>query len=71
MTKPFRNCRYEVITYSPKKGMYSRHWSLTAARRAFREAVNNQQGMHAVGTTVELCDIEGGAITILGREVIR
>lgn len=57
MMKPFRGCRYEVRVYTPNKGLWSRHSSLKSAQRAFREAVNN--------------DVDGGAIQILGREVVR
>jgi hypothetical protein len=69
--KPFRNCRYEVYTHTPNKGLWSRHSSLKSARRAYREAVNNQRGDHAAGTLVELVDILDGPILILEREVVR
>ncbi len=69
--KIFRGCRYEVYVHTPNRGLWSRHSSLDAARRSYREAVNNQRGDHPAGTLVELSDIEGGAITILGREVVR
>lgn len=71
MTKIFRGCRYEVNVYTPKKERYSRHSSRVQAQRAFREAVNNQQGMFSADTLVELSDVDGGAITILGREKTR
>lgn len=71
MTKPFRGCRYEVNVYTPNKGLWSRHSSLISARKSFREAVNNRRGDHTQGTLVELSDIDGNAISILGREVVR
>ncbi len=69
--RPFRGCRYEVNVYAPNKGLWSRHSSLVAARRLFREAVNNRRGDHAVGTLVELCDVDGNATQILAQEVAR
>lgn len=72
MTKIFRGCRYEVNIYTPNKRLWSRHSSLEAARRSYREAVNNQRGDHSAGTLVELFDRESsGNITILGRETVR
>ena len=54
MTKPFRNCRYEVLVFTPNEGLWSRHSSLTSAQRSYREAVNNRRGDHVAGTRVEL-----------------
>ena len=73
MTKPFRGCRYEVYVHVPNKSLWSRHSSFNAARKSFREAINNAKGDHAAGTCVEWADIgiDGGAIAILGREVVR
>ena len=71
MTKLFRGCRYEVYVHTPNRGLWSRHSSLDAARRSYREAVNNRRGDHSTGTLVELADVAGGATTILGREVVR
>jgi len=71
MTKPFRGCRYEVNLYEPGKSLWSHHSSLKAARRSFREAVNNRRGDHSNGVLVELVDIDGGAITILGPEAVQ
>lgn len=68
MTKLFRGCRYEVNVYTPKKELWSRHSSLTSAQRAYREAVNNRQGAFRAGALVELSDVDGSAILILGRE---
>lgn len=70
MTKIFRGCRYEVNLYTPNKGLWSRHSSITAARRSYREAVNNRRGDHPTGTLVELSDVVVGGIQILGREVV-
>lgn len=69
--KPFRGCRYEVYVHTPNKGLWSRHSSLDAARRSFREAVNNRRGDHTAGTLVELADIEGNALSIIGREMVQ
>jgi hypothetical protein len=52
----FRNCRYEVIVYTPNEGLWSRHSSLASARRSYREAVNNRRGNFSVGTLIELRD---------------
>jgi hypothetical protein len=71
MTKIFRGCRYEVYTHTPNKGLWSRHSSLKSARKSFREALNNQRGDHASGTTVELVDILDGPIIVLERDVVR
>jgi len=71
VTKLFRGCRYEVHVYTPKKELWSWHSSLTSARRAYREAVNNRQGVYRAGALVELSDVDGGAILILGREEAR
>jgi hypothetical protein len=71
VTKLFRGCRYEVLVHTPNKGLWSRHSSLDAARRSYREAVNNRRGDHAVGTLVELCDVDDNAIQILAREVVQ
>ncbi len=71
MTKIFRGCRYEVIVHTPNAGLWSRHSSLDAARRSYREAVNNRRGDHSAGTLVELSDVEGGAPQVLAREVVR
>lgn len=54
--KPFRNCRYEVIVFTPNEGLWSRHSSLSSARRSYREAVNNRRGDHVAGTPIELRD---------------
>lgn len=67
----FRNCRYEVITFVPNENLWSRHWSYDAARRSFREAVNNRRGDHRAGTLVELRDSAGGAAKVLSREAVR
>lgn len=67
----FRGCRYEVVTYSPGKRLWSRHSSIKSAQRSYREAVNNWRGDHAAGTLVELVDRHDGAIQILGREAVR
>ena len=56
MTKLFRNCRYEVIVHTPNEGLWSRHSSLSSARRSYREAVSNRRGDHGAGTLVELRD---------------
>ena len=56
MTKLFRNCRYEVLVYTPNEGLWSRHSSLPSARRAYREVVNNRRGDHSAGMRVELRD---------------
>ena len=66
--KLFRNCRYEVYLHTPNKGLWSRHSSLKSARRAYREAVNNQRGDHPAGTLVELVDILDGVTIVLERE---
>jgi hypothetical protein len=50
---------------------WSRHSSLTSARRAFRETVNNRQGVYRAGALVELPDVDADAIAILGREETR
>ncbi len=71
MTKPFRGCRYEVNIYTPTKILWSHHASINAACRSYREAVNNRRGDHSPGSLVELSDLEGNAITILGREKAR
>jgi hypothetical protein len=71
MTKPFRGCRYEVNIYTPKKILWSHHSSINAARRSFREAVNNRHGDHKPGALVELSDVNDDAILILGREAAR
>lgn len=70
MTQLFRGCRYEVNVYTPNKGLWSRHSSRVSAQRSFREAVNNRRGDHSAETLVELSDVDGGAIQILGREVV-
>ena len=70
MAKLFRGCRYEVNVYKPGKGLWSRHSSLASAQRSFREAVNNRRGDHAQDTLVELSDVDGNAVTILGREKV-
>lgn len=67
----FRGCRYEVVTYTPNKRLWSRHSSLKSAQRSYREAVNNRRGDHEPGTRIELVDRHDGAIDILGREVAR
>ena len=67
--KPFRGCRYEVHVHTPKKMLWSRHSSRVSADRSFREAVNNRRGDHKAGTLVELSDVDGNAVSILGREV--
>jgi hypothetical protein len=62
VTKLFRGCRYEVHvypTYPGTKRLWSRHFSINAARRSFTEAVNNRRGDHPVGAVVELHDVEG------------
>jgi hypothetical protein len=56
--KRFRGCRYEVIVNVPNRSLWSRHSSIEAARRFYREAVNNQRGDHVAGTLVELRDAE-------------
>lgn len=56
--KPFRGCRYEVVVNIPNRSLWSRHSSIVAARKSFREAVNNQRGDHSAGTLVELRDAE-------------
>lgn len=71
MTKLFRGCRYEVVVHAPNAGLWSRHSSLTEARKSYREAVNNRRGDHVAGTLVELLDIDGGGRQVLGREVVR
>lgn len=71
MTKLFRGCRYEVHVHVPNKSLWSRHHSLVAARKSYHEAINNARGDHPSGTLVELSDIDGGAIQILGREMVR
>lgn len=71
MTKIFRGCRYEVYVHTPNKGLWSRHSSIDAARRSYREAVNNHRGDHAPGTLIELANVGGSWIQILGREVVR
>lgn len=58
MTKLFRGCRYEAIVEVPNRSLWSRHWSMKAAQRSYREAVNNQRGDHAAGTIVVLRDAE-------------
>ena len=68
MAKIFRGCRYEVHVYTPKKELWSRHSSLASAQRAYREAVNNRRGIYQAGALVELADVDGGSISILGRE---
>ena len=67
MTKLFRGCRYEVIVHTPNEGLWSRHSSLSSARRSFREAVNNRRRDHHPGTPVELRDVSGGAVQVLER----
>ena len=67
MSKLFRGCRYEVRVHVPNVNLWSRHSSLVAARKAYREAVNNRRGDHAVGTLVELIDIFDGAPLVLER----
>jgi hypothetical protein len=71
VTKLFRGCRYEVYVHTPNRGLWSRHSSLDAARRSYREAVNNHRGDHTMGTLVELADVAGGPSTILARETVR
>lgn len=66
----FRGCRYEVYVHTPNRGLWSRHSSFVAARKSYREAVNNRRGDHTVGTLVELADIESGGPVILEREVV-
>ena len=71
MTKIFRDCRYEVYVH-PSKGRWSRHHSIKAAQRAYREAVNNHRGDHSNGSVAELRDVDdNGGITTLAREVVR
>lgn len=67
----FRGCRYEVHVHVPNKSLWSRHLSIVAARRSYREAVNNARGDHPAGTLVELVDIDGGGVQVLGRETVR
>jgi hypothetical protein len=67
----FRGCRYEVFVHVPNVRLWSRHSSLKAARKAYREAVNNRRGDHTAGTLVELVDIFDGAPLVIEREVIR
>lgn len=50
----FRNCRYEVLVFTPNEGLWSRHSSLKSAQRSYREAVNNRRGDHVGGTRIEL-----------------
>lgn len=50
----FRNCRYEVLVFTPNEGLWSRHSSLKSAQRSYREAVNNRRGDHLAGTRIEL-----------------
>jgi len=69
--KIFRGCRYEVYVHTPNRGLWSRHASLVAARRSYREAVNNQRDDFSAGTLVELADIAGGGIQVLDRAVVR
>lgn len=72
MTRPFRNCRYEVLVYTPNAGLWSRHHSLVSARRSYREAVNNRRGDHHAGTLVELWDVVGdGRRQLLEREAVK
>lgn len=70
----FRGCRYEVHVVPPNAekstGRWSRHSSLVAAKRSYREAVNNQRGDHTAGSVAELWDVEGSAL-ILEREMVR
>jgi hypothetical protein len=66
----FRGCRYEVYVHTPNRGLWSRHFSIAAARRSYREAVNNRRGDHSAGTLVELADIAGGGPRILDSEVV-
>ncbi len=58
----FRGCRYEVSFWVPNRSLWSRHWSIKEARKSFREAVNNQRGVHTVGEIVELRDVEANVI---------
>jgi hypothetical protein len=51
VSKLFRGCRYEVLVHAPNESLWSRHSSLKAARKAYREAINNHRGDHAAGTT--------------------
>jgi hypothetical protein len=71
VTKLFCGCRYEVIVYTPNAGLWSRHSSLTEARKSYREAVNNRKGEHVPGTRVELRDVDGGSGQVLEREAAR
>ena len=70
MTKP---CRYEVNLSRPEvgsKSLWSHHSSLKAAKKSFREAVNNCRGDHSNGSLVELIDIfDGVPITLERAEV--
>jgi len=68
MTKIFRGCRYEVYVHVPNRNLWSRHSSIDAALRSFREAVNNRWGDHEAGTLVELADVGGGAFRIMGQD---
>ena len=70
MTKLLRNCRYEVIVFTPNEGLWSRHSSLTSARRSYREAVNNRRGDHRTGTLVKLRD-NLDCVLVLEREAVR
>lgn len=70
MTKLFRGCRYEVIVFTPNEGLWSRHSSLTSARRSYREAVNNRRGDHSAGTFIELRD-NLDCVLVLEREAVR
>ena len=67
MSMPFRGCRYEVHSNSR---LWSRHRSLAAARKSYREAVNNRRGDHSTGTLVELVDIFAGKPMVLEHEVV-
>lgn len=67
MSKLFRGCRYEVLVHVPNVSLWLRHSSLVAARKAYREAVNNRRGDHAAGTLVELIDIFDGTPLVLER----
>ena len=68
------NCRcYEIYAHMPNQGpqgLWSRHATLSSARRAYREAVNNRRGNHGAGTILELVDILDGVSLVLEREVV-
>lgn len=71
MSKLFRGCRYEVLVHVPNEHLWSRHSSIKAARKAYREAVNNRRGDHSAGTLVKLVDIFDGGPRILERAVVQ